>query len=123
VIPGRPTGKERPRFGKGRVYTPSTTKTYENTVAIYAKVAMRGRTILKGPVQLTISCSFAGKDRGWHINKPDLDNCAKSVIDGMAGVVFDNDCRLSRLILSKNNDLKDEVNVLVQPLQETKVSP
>ena len=81
-----------------------------------AKVAMKGRPIISGPVQLTITCCFGGKDRGWHVNKPDLDNCAKAAADGMCGIIFLDDRQIASLICRKINGLRDEVEIFVEPL-------
>jgi Holliday junction resolvase RusA-like endonuclease len=103
-------------LGKGRVYTPAKTKEYENTVAWAAKAAMMGRPMIEGPVQITMVCCFSAKSRSWHVSKPDLDNCAKSVIDGLVGVVLKDDCQVSRLILNKFNSLQEGVTVDIEPL-------
>jgi Holliday junction resolvase RusA-like endonuclease len=116
VIPGTPRGKERPRLGKGRVYTPAKTKEYENTVAWAAKVAMGRRKVIEGPLSLMISCYFKGKSPGYHVSKPDLDNCCKAILDGMEGITFKNDSQIARLILSKENALDERVEVWCEPL-------
>lgn len=115
VIPGLPRGKERPRFGKGRVYTPAKTKVYESAIAWAAKVAMGRREILTGPVQLTVRCSFTGK-HGWHTSKPDASNILKCVEDGMIGIIYKDDAQVSVISLCKINGLNDEVDICVEPL-------
>lgn len=116
VIPGKPTGKARPRFAKGRVYTPAKTKSYEEAVAWAAKVAMKGRTIISGPVRLTITCSFKSKERGWHVSKPDLDNCVKAATDALNGIVYKDDAQICYMNVSKIKGLVDEVEIYVRPL-------
>ena len=115
-MPGRPVGKERPRLGKGRVYTPAKTRDYENTVAWAAKAAMGRRPVIDGALSLMISCYFKAKSSGYHVSKPDLDNCCKAILDGMEGIVFKNDSQIARLILSKENGLEDKVEAWVSPL-------
>jgi Holliday junction resolvase RusA-like endonuclease len=116
VIPGKPIGKGRPRFGKGRVYTPAKTVDYENTVAWYAKTLMHGRPIITGAVRLTITCSFTGKDRGWHVSKPDADNLIKSISDALNGIVYKDDQQISVISFCKIIGLQEDVNISVQPL-------
>jgi crossover junction endodeoxyribonuclease RusA len=117
VIPGKPVGKERPRLGRGgNVYTPAKTREYERTVAWTAKAAMGRRAILVGPVSLTINCIFSSKSRGWHVDKPDMDNLIKALADGMNGVVYEDDRQISHLVVSKINGLSDEVTVVCKPL-------
>jgi Holliday junction resolvase RusA-like endonuclease len=116
VIPGVPIAKGRPRFGKGRVYTPAKTKEYENTIAWAAKAAMGRRKMLTGPVRLTITCVFSSKERGWHVSKPDLDNCVKAATDGMTGIIYKDDAQICYMNVSKINGLTDEVEIYVRPL-------
>lgn len=50
---GRLIGKGRPRFGKGRVYTPAKTLAAETSLGLEAKVVMHQRKLkmLEGPVK------------------------------------------------------------------------
>lgn len=76
-IPGRPVPKGRPRMTKsGGVYTPKTTVDYEKIVAgaWYDKYGMLS---LDGKLRVTINIHT---DR--HA-KQDVDNLAKSILDGM----------------------------------------
>ncbi len=71
---GKPQGKGRPRFGKGRTYTPEKTKNYENDLKWIAKSAMRGLKPLQGPLKVSVHASFKAKKWSPHTSKPDLDN-------------------------------------------------
>jgi Holliday junction resolvase RusA-like endonuclease len=116
VIPGVPIAKGRPRFGKGRVYTPAKTKEYEDTIAWAAKAAMGRRKMLTGPVRLTITCVFSSKERGWHIGKPDMSNVQKCIEDGFNGIVYKDDSQICYMNISKINGLTDEVEIYARPL-------
>jgi Holliday junction resolvase RusA-like endonuclease len=118
TVPGKPVGKERPRLGKGRVYTPAKTRDYEDTVGWAAKAAMGRTPILTGPVGLTIICYFSNKTLGWHVNKPDADNLIKALADGMNGIVYKDDCQVARISFSKIKGLEDKVEIMVRPLRE-----
>jgi Holliday junction resolvase RusA-like endonuclease len=118
TVYGEPVAKGRPRFStRGKfvqTYTPEKTRTYEAEVAMMAKAAMGASKPLKGALDAFIYLSFPipasySKKRSKdclneaikHTKKPDADNCAKSIIDGMAGIVFDNDSQIVSLHVHK----------------------
>jgi len=101
IVPGEPRGKGRPRFfRKGQhvgTYTDAKTASYEAQVAWAAKPVL-GSTRIDGPVAVDIAASHtrpkymmkrdrAGKPkfpgRPWYAQKPDCDNVAKAVLDGL----------------------------------------
>ena len=106
VIPGKPVPKQRPRFGGGKVWTPKKTKDFENLVGYCANLAIIDQKLVcpvKAPVKLTIELysvgtlpyrcrvirSSTGKSEAFEVG--DLDNLAKSMMDGMNKVVYDDD--------------------------------
>ena len=96
-VEGRPVPKGRPRLARnGGVYTPKTTVEYEVRVsnAWYEKY---GSTALEG--KLVVWCFF-GTDRH---GKQDVDNLAKSVLDGLqrAGAFAQGDEQVYKLTASK----------------------
>ena len=113
-IDGKPRGKGRPRFGRGKVYTPQTTKQYERAVSVVAKSAMLGDEPTRGHVRVWIVAEFA-IPKSWpkakkelvsqgalhHTSKPDLDNIVKIILDGMNGVVFVDDSQVVSIMASK----------------------
>ena len=104
VIPGKPVGKERPRMGRaGNFYTPRTTAEYEERVAWLVK-ASRGRVDGACEVFITVQCG--GK-------RPDLDNIAKVVLDGMEkGGAFRNDRDVTRLEVRVVERAPEQVSVV-----------
>jgi Holliday junction resolvase RusA-like endonuclease len=127
-IYGDPVPKKRPRFTKtGRTYTPKETMTYEAEVAKMAKTAMGSTDPLETPVAvyiyvaLPIPPSYSKKRSeacltGFEkpCKKPDLDNLVKSVLDGMNGIVYQDDCQIVSLHATKRYDSVASVNVLVR---------
>ena len=114
TVPGRPVPKGRPRLGvRGRkafVYTPERTKAYEEAVGWHARVAVQGCEALECPVAVKIDLHLHGKRR------IDVDNCAKSILDGMNGVVYldDNqvvDLRVRKLREKNKKEQRVEVEV------------
>lgn len=124
VIPGEPKGKARPRAtvigGHARVYTPKDTATYENLVRLAYSEQNGGEPPLRGPVMIEMTFFFAPpKSAYWPVNKkhsgelrngwemrrytskPDIDNLAKTVMDGLNGVAFVDDSQIWRITASK----------------------
>lgn len=127
VIPGRAQGKGRPRFARVgqhvRTYTDDKTARYENLVALAAREA--GCVPLDGPVALRISVeavppeSWSKKRRAAALEgaerprKPDLDNCAKAIMDGLNGVAYRDDVQVGVLVVTKRYAATDCVIVTV----------
>ena len=92
-----PIPKGRPRFrsmGKFvQTYTDIKTRSFEALIAEQAKEAL-----LNAP----------------HTKKPDIDNLCKSVLDGMANIVFKNDGQISSLHATKKYGTVGFINVLVR---------
>lgn len=103
----RPIVKGRPRMTRrGRVFTPATTLEFEQKVAD-SWIKSKG-PIFTGPVSVTIELSPEGfmvrvrsitheesKLRG------DVDNYAKSILDGLNGVAFQDDKQVHILNVEK----------------------
>lgn len=102
VIPGRPVPKERPRIGKhGNVYTPQATREYEEAVA-WAVRASRQR--VEGDCEVSM-CLFLRPDA-----KGDIDNMAKSILDGLVkgGGIKDDSQVTSLLVRIERTDGKEQ---------------
>ncbi len=84
-----PVAKGRPRFGKGRTYTPDETKAAERTVAFLSSPHAPDEPA-QGPVTMSLEFvmplppSYSKKLWGQpHTKKPDLDNLSKLVMDAL----------------------------------------
>lgn len=104
-LSGPPVGKGRPRFARGRAYTPEKTRAAEMEVKQAAQIAMVGRRPLTCPVRLQIRVwqeppkSVSAKQRKALLatkptTKPDLSNVVKLIEDGLNGIVYDDDKRV-----------------------------
>lgn len=127
VIPGPPVGKGRPRFstagGKPRSYTPAVTRDYESLIAARAAEAMAGKEPLKTPLRVMIEATMsiplswsktkrqAALDGDVYPSRPDVDNIAKTVLDGMNGVVYEDDAQVTYLKVSKKYAEEGSVTV------------
>jgi Holliday junction resolvase RusA-like endonuclease len=112
---GEPVAKGRPRFTRqGRTYTPKKTSNYETEVAVMAKTAMASTEPLETPISVyvyvtfTVPQSYSKKRKeaclnGFekHTKRPDLDNCVKSVTDGMNGIVYKDDSQITSIHATK----------------------
>jgi Holliday junction resolvase RusA-like endonuclease len=121
AVNGTAVGKARPRarlksLSSGRhvvkMYTPGKTVRYENMV----RVAFRGKHCghpHQGPVAVSIRACFTipsswptewkkeAKDQMGMYSKPDIDNIAKSVLDGLNGVAYVDDKQVYSLSVTK----------------------
>ena len=115
VVPGQPIGKGRPRFARGRTYTPARTKEYEQRIGSIARQEMESCSweITPLPVKLTVLAQFE-IPKSWTQKKkhqallgeitpgrPDIDNVAKAVLDALNGIVYDDDAQVTHLVVKK----------------------
>lgn len=118
VIDGVPVPKGRHKHGMrgGRVvtWTPQKTVDYEAVVATAAKSVMAGRSPLEGPlwaklqVFMPIPKSTSKKKRAEMLagrirpaKKPDFDNYAKAICDGMNAIVYRDDAQIVGASITK----------------------
>jgi crossover junction endodeoxyribonuclease RusA len=98
----RPKAKERPRFRRGRVFTPKTTHEFETKVAAGWNKRKRFKD---KPVSVSVEL---GKDYFVvHVQeldvstssplRGDIDNYVKSILDGLNGVAWDDDIQVREL--------------------------
>lgn len=142
LLRGEPVGKGRvrarlvtPRSGPPFItmYTPAQTRSYESALALAAKVAMRGRAPLIGPLCVTVTASFPvpiswpAKKRCdafagvvLPTGKPDADNLLK-VMDALNTIVWGDDSQIvdARVVkvYSADPSLRVEVRPFALPLE------
>lgn len=142
TVPGVPVAKGRAKSssrigvdagGKQRVftrhYTPEKTERYENLVRLSATQAMAGAMPLEQPIALTVAV-YLPIPQSWSkkkqekaraglvgaTKKPDLSNVVKAVEDGMNGVVYVDDARITDVTLQKRYGTAPRVDVIVRAL-------
>lgn len=104
---GNPQGKARPRFNgqTRRTYTPAKTKNYEADIAWAYKLG--GGRLMHGAVEIKIWAYFTPRKSASKKlqlamlrqaepvkRKPDIDNIAKIVLDGLNGVAYIDDAQV-----------------------------
>ena len=131
TVEANPVPKGRPKFSKiggfVRTYTPKKTSDYETIVRETAQQAMGQTEPLETPTavylyfRLPIPKSYPkkrlqaclnGSERP--IKKPDIDNLAKSVLDGLNGSVYKDDGQIVSLHVTKVYASAPGVDVLVR---------
>lgn len=130
-IDAPPVPKGRPKFSKiggfVRTYTPRKTSDYETIVRETARQAMGPTEVLETPVAVylyirlpipksyskkRIAACLTGLERP--TKKPDIDNLAKSVLDGLNGTVYKDDGQIVSLHVTKVYSASPGVDVLVR---------
>ena len=122
TIPGKIQGKGRPRFYGHHAVTPEATVNYEAKIAEAYKAGMHYKdnnwdsleVYHEGPVRVSIIVNFAiptsyskkktSMCKNGEIKpnkKPDIDNIAKVVLDGLNGVAYSDDCKVTTICVRK----------------------
>jgi len=125
-IPGKPMGKQRPKFGKGFTYTPKATVDYEN----YVKFTFQqkyGQPNLTGQIKADIKVYFdipksTSKIKKTEmlsniirpVKKPDCDNIAKIILDSLNGIAYKDDKQIVLLTVEKFYSDKSRVCLMLQ---------
>ena len=125
TIHGQPLSKQRAKKGRYGFYTPKETVSYESLVRQTA--ALFFRAPIAGPVRLTIIATFV-PPRSWskkkvaahlhrpHIQKPDLDNIEKMIMDGLNRIAFLDDAQVAEKSGRKVWGVTPQVVVHIEPI-------
>jgi Holliday junction resolvase RusA-like endonuclease len=136
-LPGEPTGWQRtgvrvvtPKHGKpfATIYVKAETRAYEHALALAAKVAMRARKPLDGPLKLTVT-AYMPVPRSWStkkrdaalagalrpVVKPDWDNLG-GMTDALKGIVWGDDAQVVDGRVMKIYDERPRLRVEVSVL-------
>lgn len=129
TVQGEPRGKGRPRFCKGgHTYTDSRTKAYEDHIkACY--LSQVGNIKLSGYVLMTIRAFLTAPKRTSvktleemekgeirPSKRPDVDNIAKAIADGLNGIAYKDDAAIVELIIEKYYSQTPRVDVELEEL-------
>lgn len=130
TIKGEPRGKGRPRFMKtGRVYTPTETAQYESLVGLSYRNSARGYKFTS-PVRVTVKAFHKppkGKSkrvtedmlngRILPTKKPDADNVAKIILDGLNKVAWEDDTQVVEMMVTKRYSEEPMVAVIIEEIE------
>lgn len=133
TIEGDPVAKGRPRFTRtGHTFTPVKTRQYEALVTARAREAMAGKRKIEKPKAVRVDilaifpvpASWSKKRRlaalhgvDHHIVRPDVDNAAKSILDSINGIVFEDDSQVIELRARKTYGLEPGVKVFIDEVK------
>jgi Holliday junction resolvase RusA-like endonuclease len=133
TVPGTPVAKGRAKFARRgnfvSTYTPKETVQYENLVRLAAQEAMAGADPFDRPIALTVAI-YLPIPQSWSkkkqekarvgavgaTKKPDADNVLKALKDGMNGVVYVDDARITDVTLQKRYATSPRVDVIARTL-------
>ena len=95
------------------MYESTEDRAYKEQVRLCASVAMKGRKVIARPtdgikVYIDVSKVYPKgmpkkrrKESRYCLTKPDVDNIAKIILDGMNGTVYEDDAAVSLLVVRK----------------------
>ena len=138
-VPGipRPGGSKRAFFNKrsGKamvVETGKYTKDWRNTIAIVAHTAFKGRSLLTGPLELTVmfymprpACHYGtGKNKdvlkegapSYHTSAPDTTKLLRALEDALTGVIWRDDAQIAVQYGHKLYAKNAGADVIIKPL-------
>ena len=136
TITGEPRGKGRPRARTVRtksgssfisMYTDAETRKYEEFIAKCAGAVMTGKKPLTIPVDVHLEIhspipgSWSNKKQQqaamgqiMPTTKPDIDNIGKAVLDGMNGIVYEDDKFIVDIALKKRYSFTPCIKVTIR---------
>ena len=129
TINGRPQGKARPRFARGRTYTPQQTLDYEalilwtyrnkynvDTMGTDAPLKMNIKAYFKVPKSETRPMKEYLRDKHYP-HKPDVDNIAKIVMDALNKIAYLDDNQVVSLNVEKwYTDEEERVEIEIEEI-------
>lgn len=136
TVPGKPVAKGRPRSrivtpsgGKPFVtlYTPKKTESEEGAIRHFASLAMAGRPLMDGPLEMSF-CAYMPIMDSWSkakkadalagrifpAGKIDIDNAAKIVMDALNNVCYRDDAQIVTAHLYKRFSENPRVSVVIR---------
>ena len=128
-IPGEPITKARPRVTKGGFsYTPAKTKNYETFVRELF-FTQHGQPLMEGALKAGIIAYFPiprsatkklkaqmASERYPHTKNKDCDNIAKSILDSLNGIAYEDDKQIAFLEVSKYYSEQPRVMVVIEKI-------
>lgn len=128
-VPGKITGKGRPRVNTTTAiaYTPAKTKEYEELIKQYFIIKYRAIKPLEGRLSITIKANFSipkntSKSNSEKmlnntispVKKPDIDNIAKIVLDALNKLAFKDDNQITKLNVEKIYSEEEKISIKIE---------
>jgi Holliday junction resolvase RusA-like endonuclease len=132
AVPGVPQGKHRPRFARRgkyvHTYKAAEDEKRESVIRIAYYKAAGDIGPYSGPIAIWIDAMYSipqswskkrKLDPGPKISKPDIDNIAKSVLDGLNGLAFVDDAQIIHLSSKKRWGEWDKTYVTIDRIGDS----
>lgn len=135
TVPLEPIGKGRPRFssvaGRPIAFTPAKTRHAENVFRVFARRAMNGQYPFDRKIPLKVDVTaFFTVPKSYSLSrrkrclegietptkKPDIDNIAKFILDGMNETIFWDDSQVIELNIKKLYGTEAKIVVLCEAI-------
>jgi Holliday junction resolvase RusA-like endonuclease len=123
TVPGKPTGKGRPRFAsRGKyvtTYTPEKTANYENWIKVCFMKDYPDFKPLEEPLRLTFIATFIkpkSNKMKFPTIKPDCDNLIKCM-DALNGIAFLDDKQIVSVLAEKKWGNNECVEIRLEPME------
>lgn len=130
TIDGKVQPQQRPRFSRQggfvKTYDPPESTKYKKYVAEVAE-QYKQNELIDSPIKLTIDVyieipkSYTKKKRQQiesgelvHIKKPDVDNLAKGIKDGITGVLWTDDSLIVELVIRKHYGEIPRADIIIE---------
>lgn len=128
-VPGKITGKGRPRVNSytGIVYTPTKTKDYECLLEQYFLLKYPKFKTLEGRIKVEIKAYFSIpksakktdekqmlENKISPTKKPDIDNIVKVILDSMNKFAFKDDTQITKLEVEKIYAKEEKVVIKIE---------
>ena len=94
-VSGPPCPKQRPRLAKKVVFTPAKTKVYEKLIRLACLAEAKAKQWRADAKPVRVSLELSVKSLA--SMRADIDNLAKSVLDGMNGIAYIDDNQVVEL--------------------------
>jgi Holliday junction resolvase RusA-like endonuclease len=127
IIHGKIQPKQRPRFGRGRTYTPS--KTLKSEANIAKEYTSQRGVFLTGPLKVTI-CNWIAVPKSYSNRKRadalgcliypmavDCDNQIKTILDALNGIAYADDRQVVVLEFKRHYSTTDYTQVTIKELK------
>jgi Holliday junction resolvase RusA-like endonuclease len=125
VLWGRPPTMERPRYGRGRMYSPSATSMNELRQELQLHVRncdlpARQLTLFKPDVKLSFQADFMLAPRRGR--RPDIDNLLKCVLDTLNNSIWHDDGQVREVVMRMLTDVSPEEECTVVTVTTSKIA-
>ena len=129
-----PVGKERPRMvrmgNKTIAYTPAKTRNFEKLIQT-EYIRQKGYKYGNIPVNIRLELGYSMPKTASKTIKecmldgmmlpckrPDIDNVAKAILDGLNGLAYEDDKQVCELIIRKFYSEKEHIKIFISGLQQ-----